>query len=65
MKQASAVYVVGIIVVVALIIIFAPILFIWAINTLFNAGIAYSLKTWAASLIIGGVIGSRGSSSQK
>ena len=33
-----------------------PLLLIWAINTLFGLGILYTLKTWAAALIVGCVL---------
>jgi uncharacterized membrane protein YjdF len=42
---------------------FGPLLLIWSLNTLFSLGIAYSLKTWFAALIIGGAVGSKGSKS--
>lgn len=54
-------------IVVALIvsvIAFGPLLIIWSLNTLFSLGIAYSLKTWFAALILGGVVGSTGKSSK-
>jgi len=45
------------IVVILLIIIFAPILTIWSLNTLFiNLEIPYTMETWAATVIITGVI---------
>lgn len=37
------------------IIVFLPLLTIWALNTLFNLGIVYTLETWAASFILGGI----------
>ena len=37
-------------------IVFGPLLGIWAINTLFGLGIAYTLKTWFASLVLFGAI---------
>ncbi len=30
----------------------SPILFIWAVNTLFDCGIAYSFQTWLAGFVI-------------
>lgn len=30
----------------------SPILFIWAVNTLFGCGIAYSFQTWLAGFVI-------------
>ena len=41
------------------IIIFAPLLIIWALNTLFALGIAYTFWTWLAALILGGAIKAR------
>jgi hypothetical protein len=38
-------------------IIFAPFFTIWAINTLFGLGIAYTFKTWCASLILTAAFG--------
>lgn len=32
--------------------IFAPILAIWSLNTLFGLGIGYSIKTWFAMMIL-------------
>ena len=37
-----------------------PLLTIWALNTLFGFTIAYTLKTWFAALILGGIVGSKG-----
>jgi len=43
-------------VLVILLIIFCsvvgPVLLIWSLNALFDLGIAYNLKTWAASFIL-------------
>jgi hypothetical protein len=39
-------------------ILFAPLAVIWAINTLFpDVAIPYTFETWAASVIIGSVFG--------
>lgn len=38
--------------IIAALIIFVPLGFIWSLNTLFQLGIAYTLKTWAAALIL-------------
>jgi len=40
-----------------LLIIFAPFIVIWALNTLFGLGIAYTFWTWLAALIITGAFG--------
>lgn len=50
-----------VIVFVAAIIVFGPLASIWAINTLFNLTIPYTLETWAASLILSGAITARSS----
>jgi len=46
-----------VVVLVIALIIFGPLLTIWSLNTLFGLGIAYSLKTWFAALILGGIVG--------
>ncbi len=46
-------YLIGIILVAALVIICGPLAAIWALNTLFPAlAIPYTLETWAAAFII-------------
>ena len=43
--------------VILLILIFAPLLTIWSLNTLFTTlEIPYTMETWAATVIITGVI---------
>ena len=43
--------------VILLILIFAPLLTIWSLNTLFSTlEIPYTMETWAATVIITGVI---------
>jgi len=45
------------IVVILLVLIFAPLLTIWSLNTLFSTlEIPYTMETWAATVIITGVI---------
>ena len=45
------------IVVIILVLIFAPLLTIWSLNTLFpTLEIPYTMETWAATVIITGVI---------
>lgn len=51
--------------VVVLAIIFIPLAFIWAINILFQLTIPYTLKTWAASLIISSLLSARVAASTK
>lgn len=48
----------------ALVVIFAPLLTIWSLNTLFNLGIGYTFFTWAATVwlqmaTLGGVAASK------
>jgi hypothetical protein len=40
-----------------LIMIFGPLLSIWALNTLFLLEIAYNIKTWLAVLVISAAVG--------
>lgn len=45
------------IVVIILLLIFAPFLTIWSLNTLFpNLEIPYTMETWAATVLLTGVI---------
>jgi len=51
-------------VLIVIIVIFGPLLSIWALNTLFAVlAIPYTLETWAAMLLVGGMF--RGSFSTK
>ena len=50
-------WIIFIIVLLLAIVIFVPLLTIWSLNTLFGLAIGYSLKTWFASLILGGLVG--------
>lgn len=43
---------------VVLVLVFVPLIGIWALNTLFSLGIAYTFKTWLAMLILDVFIGS-------
>jgi hypothetical protein len=45
-----------IIMLVAIVIFFAPLISIWALNTLFSLGIAYTFKTWLAALVLGSIV---------
>lgn len=40
-----------------LLIVYGPLISIWALNTLFGLAIPYTLKTWFASLWIAGIVG--------
>jgi len=49
--------VVGIVALIVILIIAGPLLILWALNTLFPVlAIPYTVWTWLAALIIGGVI---------
>jgi hypothetical protein len=39
--------------------VFLPFVTIWSINTLFGLAIAYTFKTWLASLVLGFLVGGR------
>ena len=47
--------------IVIAIVIFAPLVVIWALNTLFNLGIAYNFWTWLAMTVLTGTFGKPGS----
>ena len=49
---------------IVIIVIVGPLLSIWALNTLFPVlAISYTIQTWAAMLLVGGML--RGGFSQK
>lgn len=48
---------VTIIVIALIVIVFAPFVVIWSINTLFTTGIEYSFWTWLATLVVTSVFG--------
>lgn len=52
--------VIGFIVIIALVVVFGPLLSIWALNTLFTLNIAYSLETWASAFILTSIISGKG-----
>jgi len=39
------------------IIVFAPLVTIWALNTVFGVGIAYTFWTWLGTLWLQGIVG--------
>ena len=42
---------------VVVVVVFGPLLTIWTLNTLFPVlAIPYSIETWVAALIIGGIV---------
>lgn len=42
---------------VVVLVILMPIAMIWSLNTLFLLGIEYTFHTWAAALLLGGILG--------
>lgn len=56
--QAAALWILAV-PLIAVLIWLAPLALIWALNTLFHLGIPYNWSTWAASLIVGGIVGAR------
>ena len=50
--------------IIILLIIFGPFLSIWAVNTLFGLTIPFTLKTWLAAIVLGGLVSGRASSSK-
>jgi hypothetical protein len=52
MKNDTAGYLVGILIVALIAVLVAPVLLIWALNTLFGLGIAYGFFEWLAALLI-------------
>lgn len=52
-------YTILVLLIIALVIII-PFGFIWSINTIFNLSLAYTLKTWLASIILLAFFGNAG-----
>ena len=46
----------GFILLVVLFFVIGPLLTLWMLNTLFHLGIAYTIKTWVAALILNGSV---------
>ncbi|GAF78327.1 unnamed protein product [marine sediment metagenome] len=44
--------IIGVGLLVAFVIVFGPLMFIWAINTLFGLVIPYTFKTWCAACLL-------------
>lgn len=49
--------IIALIIIVILIVWLLPLATIWALNTLFSLSIAYTLKTWAAALLLSAAVG--------
>jgi len=47
----------GFVLLIILLIIFMPFAIIWAVNTLFGLGIAYTFWTWLATVILSAAFG--------
>ena len=50
---------------VAAVVIFAPLGFVWSLNTLFHLDLDYTFETWAAALIFTGAVSGQGLSVSK
>lgn len=46
----------GLVIVVVAAVLLSPLAVVWALNTLFGLGIAYTWQTWLSVLILGGVV---------
>jgi len=44
--------------------VFGPLATIWALNTIFNVGVAYSFKTWLATLVLCATVSGSGAKSK-
>jgi len=49
--------IVGLVILIVLVVVFAPLLIIWSLNTLFGLTITYTIKTWLAALVLGALVG--------
>jgi hypothetical protein len=52
--------IVAIIALVVVVIVFAPLCTIWALNTLFAFNIAYTFETWLATIILTSIVSGKG-----
>jgi hypothetical protein len=59
MKNHSMFYIVSALLLAAVLIVFVPLVVIWALNTLFALSIAYTFWTWLSVVILTSVIQSR------
>lgn len=55
--NVSPMAMIGIVSLIIAIVIFAPLVVIWALNTLFNLGIVYNFWTWLATAVLTGTFG--------
>jgi hypothetical protein len=49
--------VIALLILLVLLVIFGPLSIVWALNTLFALGIAYTWKTWLAILLLSAAFG--------
>jgi hypothetical protein len=56
-KQVSSFFLFAVF--ILLLIAIGPLLVIWSLNTLFSLGIAYSISTWFAALVLSSVLKAR------
>ena len=57
MNNLSIPALIAIIVLCLILLACVPLLLIWSLNTLFGLGVAYSFKTWLATLVLAGAVG--------
>lgn len=55
-SNSSASFMIGLLLGFIVLIVGGPLITIWALNTLFNLGIAYNIATWFASLWISFIV---------
>jgi hypothetical protein len=65
MNQLIGTSVIGAFIVMVLLVIFWPFVVIWALNTLFGLGLAYTFWNWLAMLVLSITFGSRSAQSQR
>lgn len=65
MNQLIGTSVIGAFIVMVLLAIFWPFVVIWALNTLFGLGLAYTFWNWLAMLVLSITFGSRSAQSQR
>ena len=57
--------IISVVILVVALVIIGPLAVIWALNTLFGLGIAYTFWTWLAVLVLSATIGGNRGSSTK
>jgi hypothetical protein len=57
--------IISVVILVVALVILGPLAIIWALNTLFGLGIAYTFWTWLAVLVLSATIGGNRGSSTK